>query len=223
MPAYSIKEMGQTVNLLSCDSPGSLPGAGTIFYKIILDILFNLCYNSIIEREKRMIEIRECKYHGLTRHRFCPGDGNRWRCIKCSSESIQRKRYRLKEKAVEYKGGKCEICGYDKCIDALEFHHKDPYQKDFGISAKGVLRKWDIVKEELDKCICVCANCHREIHYLKKIERKNEILSHKGSNEYSDEITLKIKKMKDLEHKSFYQIAKELNISRNTVMRHYKK
>lgn len=66
--------------------------------------------------------------------------------------------------AVEYKGGKCSVCGYDRCADALEFHHLDPSQKDFGISSKGYTRSWDKVKEELDKCILVCSNCHREIH-----------------------------------------------------------
>mgnify|MGYP003431129005 FL=1 len=46
----------------------------------------------------------------------------------------------------------------------MEFHHLDPEQKDFGIAAKGYTRSWEKVKEELDKCIMVCANCHREIH-----------------------------------------------------------
>lgn len=66
--------------------------------------------------------------------------------------------------AVEYKGDKCSVCGYDRCADALEFHHLDPSKKDFGISSKGYTRSWDKVKEELDKCILVCSNCHREIH-----------------------------------------------------------
>ena len=78
--------------------------------------------------------------------------------------NVKNKRKRLKQDAVAYKGGKCERCGYDKCIDALEFHHLDATQKDFGISAKGYTRAWSKVKEELDKCVMVCANCHREIH-----------------------------------------------------------
>lgn len=73
-------------------------------------------------------------------------------------------RRKLKEKAVEYKGGKCEKCGYDKCIWALDFHHKNPEEKDFSISGSKIL-KWEKVKKELDKCIMVCSNCHREIHY----------------------------------------------------------
>lgn len=72
-------------------------------------------------------------------------------------------RTKTKEKAVEYKGGKCVKCGYDKCVKALEFHHLDPNEKDFGISIN-CNRAWEKIKIELDKCILVCANCHREIH-----------------------------------------------------------
>jgi len=66
--------------------------------------------------------------------------------------------------AVEYKGNKCEICGYDRYAEALEFHHNDLPKKEFGISEKGYTRSWKKVMEELDKCIMVCANCHRELH-----------------------------------------------------------
>ena len=66
--------------------------------------------------------------------------------------------------AVEYKGGCCEKCGYKKYIGALEFHHLDPNEKDFGIADKGFIRSWDKIKKELDKCILVCSNCHKEIH-----------------------------------------------------------
>jgi len=68
-----------------------------------------------------------------------------------------------KIKSVEYKGGKCVICGYKKCYSALEFHHNDPNEKDFTIS-KYPNRSFDRIKKELDKCVLVCSNCHREIH-----------------------------------------------------------
>ncbi len=71
-------------------------------------------------------------------------------------------RVRTKIKAVEYKGGKCELCGYNKCISSLTFHHKDPMKKDFTISGKSY--SWDRIKNEVDKCILVCNNCHGEIH-----------------------------------------------------------
>lgn len=109
-----------------------------------------------------MTEIRTCKTHGETE--FVLDSAGKWRCKKCRVDAVQRKREKLKKDAIEYKGGKCQICGYDKCDSALEFHHLDPSQKDFGIGAKGYTRAWSKVKEELDKCILVCSNCHREIH-----------------------------------------------------------
>jgi hypothetical protein len=68
---------------------------------------------------------------------------------------------------VEYKGGKCEKCGYNKCIEALEFHHKDPTQKDFNVSAHSYSSKR--MKDEADKCLLLCSNCHREEHVRLKI------------------------------------------------------
>ena len=70
----------------------------------------------------------------------------------------------IKKWALEYKGSKCSICGYDKCDNALEFHHRDTSQKDFSISDRNLILDWDLIKLELDKCDLVCANCHREIH-----------------------------------------------------------
>ena len=72
-------------------------------------------------------------------------------------------RKKNKERAIEYKGGKCEFCGYSKCKSALEFHHINPKEKVFTPS-KNMNKSWEKLKEELDKCLLVCANCHREIH-----------------------------------------------------------
>ena len=71
-------------------------------------------------------------------------------------------RREVKRKLIEYKGGKCQICGYNRYQEALEFHHLDPSQKDFTIS--GGTKSFESLKPEVDKCILVCANCHREIH-----------------------------------------------------------
>ena len=78
-------------------------------------------------------------------------------------QKVKNFRQKLKEKAIDYKGGCCQKCGYDRCNSALEFHHLDPNEKDFGIGSYSVLA-WEKIKPELDKCIMVCANCHREIH-----------------------------------------------------------
>ena len=82
----------------------------------------------------------------------------------CNSCVVSKSRGNLKEKAVEYKGGKCEKCGYDKCIVALCFHHIDSSKKDFMIS-RGHLFGWVKTKQELDKCVLLCLNCHAEAHY----------------------------------------------------------
>jgi transcriptional regulator with XRE-family HTH domain len=74
-----------------------------------------------------------------------------------------KRRIMLKIKSVDYKGGECTLCGYKKCIQALDFHHTNPSEKDFTISGNYNI-SWDRIKNELDKCILVCSNCHREIH-----------------------------------------------------------
>jgi len=74
------------------------------------------------------------------------------------------RRRKLKKKMVEHKGGKCQFCGYSKCVSALDFHHVDPTNKDFGLSMDQMYRSWKITIKELDKCVIACANCHREIH-----------------------------------------------------------
>ncbi len=76
--------------------------------------------------------------------------------------SIRRKKLRMK--AIEYAGGKCQKCGYNKCINALTFHHINPKEKEFGISARGLTRSWDKIKKEIEKCKLLCMNCHAEIH-----------------------------------------------------------
>lgn len=98
-------------------------------------------------------------------------------CFECSpsyeknnnkdrSSSITSIRRAVKRKLVKLKGGCCEICGYDKCIAALEFHHSDPSEKELELSASLNFSEKDIKNliSEVDKCILVCSNCHREIH-----------------------------------------------------------
>ena len=88
-------------------------------------------------------------------------------CYRCFG--IQQEQYRLqvRDEALTYKGGKCEHCGYDKYRGALEFHHKDPTQKD-----PTGLRKFKREKlfAELDKCVLLCSNCHREEHNRLRIK-----------------------------------------------------
>lgn len=73
------------------------------------------------------------------------------------------KRAFAKARLIIYCGGKCQVCGYDKFHGSLEFHHKDPSLKDFSIAAAKIV-SFEILRKEVDKCVMVCSNCHREIH-----------------------------------------------------------
>jgi predicted HNH restriction endonuclease len=82
---------------------------------------------------------------------------------KCNTCLVNDRRFKVKEDCLNYLGNKCSICGYDKCKRALEFHHIDPSKKEFIISGSHC-RSWEKIKQELDKCILVCSNCHAELH-----------------------------------------------------------
>lgn len=110
--------------------------------------------------------------------KFCSRKSGKNNCSLCELNRSKQYRLRLKSKAVEYKGGCCEICGYNKCLRSLVFHHRDPSEKDFAIgeSRPGykIVRKWDLVKVELDKCQLLCHNCHNEIHHQIETEKSNK-------------------------------------------------
>lgn len=98
---------------------------------------------------------------------------------------IAEQRRKLKLKAIEYKGGKCVRCGYDRCPAAMVFHHPDPNEKDFGIASNGKTRSFDKMKEELDKCVLLCMICHAEVHYEedeKERERKRQEIENEKRN-----------------------------------------
>ena len=103
---------------------------------------------------------------------------NRHYCYECIPEGISSTRRQLaktrafKHFLVNYKGGKCEICGYNKYEGALEFHHKNPQEKDIEISKWNFNYNQDIqiYLNEVDKCQLLCANCHREQHYKLNIQ-----------------------------------------------------
>lgn len=82
------------------------------------------------------------------------------RCGPCIRKEQRHKR---KLKMIAYKGGSCKLCGYNKNIKALVFHHLDPHKKDFNISGNSMLA-WHKIEKELDKCVLLCHNCHTEVH-----------------------------------------------------------
>ena len=78
-------------------------------------------------------------------------------------KAVAERRRTLKNRAVELMGGSCMLCSYDKHVGVLEFHHVHAETKSFGVSSGGFSRSWQSINEELQKCVLVCANCHREI------------------------------------------------------------
>jgi hypothetical protein len=72
-------------------------------------------------------------------------------------------RRRTKRTLVEEAGGCCQLCGYNRCMAALEFHHKDRKTKKFGLSLRGVTRSIETLREEAKKCVLLCSNCHAEV------------------------------------------------------------
>jgi len=63
---------------------------------------------------------------------------------------------------VAARGGRCEDCGYSRCVAALEFHHRDTSTKEFGVG--GYDGSLDRLRAEIQKCDLLCANCHRLRH-----------------------------------------------------------
>jgi hypothetical protein len=107
----------------------------------------------------------KCKWH------LCEKQTDKTYCsVKCKNKfNVTIKRKRLKTQALEYKGNKCEQCGYNRCREALEFHHNDPNEKEFALSQTGNTYSWERIQKELDKCALLCANCHRERHFLSSL------------------------------------------------------
>lgn len=82
-----------------------------------------------------------------------------------SSEAVKRWRATTKQTLVAALGGKCVICGYNKCNDALDLHHLDPSKKALSFTRIiGHPTKWETIVKEAKKCVLLCANHHREYH-----------------------------------------------------------
>jgi NAD-dependent dihydropyrimidine dehydrogenase PreA subunit len=85
--------------------------------------------------------------------------------IRITASTWQRKKGRQnKLKAIEYLGGHCADCKNEFPYYVYDFHHTDPTIKDFEISHI-MGRKWENIVPELNKCVLLCANCHRIREY----------------------------------------------------------
>jgi transposase len=104
---------------------------------------------------------RPCKRHGLTEF-WLEGRGY-YRCKRCRMERVSRRRRKMKLILVAEAGGRCVLCGYDRCVSALHFHHVDPATKRFHLSMQGATRSLAAARAEMSKCVLLCANCHAEV------------------------------------------------------------
>lgn len=101
-----------------------------------------------------------CPQHGSAEH-VRDGDGS-YRCRRCRAEAVVRRRRRVKQMLVAEAGGQCRLCGYDRCVWALEFHHRDPSTKEFTLARCGA-HSIEKLRAEVRKCVLLCSNCHAEV------------------------------------------------------------
>lgn len=105
---------------------------------------------------------KKCRKHGNTLH-YLEGK-NYYRCKECKRERTRKYRKTTKQKLVDLFGGSCQICGYNKCTEALQFHHIRHEDKEFGLNRTEYSRSFNSLVEEAKKCALLCANCHAEVH-----------------------------------------------------------
>jgi transposase len=122
---------------------------------------------------RRSEESRFAREAGLLRsHMMCARHGDvefvldrrgYYRCTRCRSDAVTRRRRKVKLTLVREAGGACRICGYSRCAAALEFHHLVPEDKRFSLSQAGMARSLARARAEAEKCVLLCANCHAEV------------------------------------------------------------
>ncbi|HET9678378.1 MAG TPA: hypothetical protein VFP21_12840, partial [Solirubrobacterales bacterium] len=99
-----------------------------------------------------------CGKHGHTAFYARPEGG--FRCGRCSSEAVSKRRQSIKKTLVDEAGGECVLCGFDEHPAALQFHHVDPSNKAFSIAEGGLTRGIAKSRAEAEKCVLLCSNCH---------------------------------------------------------------
>ena len=120
-----------------------------------------------MEREIR----RRCRTHGVTA--FVLESSGYYRCKTCRKERVAEWRRRAKRRLIEEAGGRCVLCGYDRYSGALHFHHVEPGDKEFGVSARGRARSIARLRAEAAKCVLLCSNCHAEVQWgMVKLESR---------------------------------------------------
>ena len=84
-------------------------------------------------------------------------------CRKCRSILSTKLKAKNKQLIVDHLGGKCLLCGYNKCNPALAIHHRDPDTKEDNFMFLTGM-SWSKVEKQIKNCVLLCHNCHMEIH-----------------------------------------------------------
>jgi len=111
--------------------------------------------------EKPATLFRACRDHGRTT--FYLSSQGSYRCSKCRTAAVSIRRRKVKQVLVKEAGGRCALCGYDRYVGALHFHHVDPSTKAFNLSRRGVTISLARARAEAAKCVLLCGNCHAEV------------------------------------------------------------
>jgi transposase len=106
-------------------------------------------------------ETFECGRHGTTD--FVLEGRGYYRCKRCRSEGVAKRRRTIKRQLVEEAGGACVLCGYSRWVGALQFHHVESHAKEFHLAQGGYSRSIARSRAEMRKCVLLCANCHSEV------------------------------------------------------------
>ena len=144
---------------------------------------------------------------------------------------IKNRRIEFRQNALKYKGSICVLCGYNKCNRAFDFHHVDPNTKKFNISSVAYTYTWEEVILELDKCILLCANCHREVEEGYTIIPQDIIDKNKEPNALLNGINLKMsnislnneimllseEEFNTTSNLSISELARKYNVARKTI------
>lgn len=129
----------------------------------------------------------KCQYH--TCNNLIPKQRAKYCSAKCSVNANSVKcRHRIKLRCCEYKGGRCADCGYAdlQYLDVFDFHHLDPNEKDFSLG--GTKRSWSKIEPELDKCVMLCARCHRIRHAKESVRVETKYINNQTSRQDVEEI-----------------------------------
>jgi hypothetical protein len=110
--------------------------------------------------ETLLVEAEKCDLLCANCHRLRHAAGD----VNSKGGAVVEYRRRLKVRAVDHMGGRCFGCERDGPAEMFDFHHIDATDKGFGIGQDGIPRSWGKVVTELEKCVMLCANCHREVH-----------------------------------------------------------